>query len=81
MYSSIISMLHNSDDLKNKNNSVDNKIEINKEDNIVKFPVTEDIKAILTNENLFKIVVIMIAGLHKLQQTGNTDQIYIKLTV
>lgn len=81
MYSTFISMLHNSDNSKNKNNSVDNKIETNKEDNIVTPPVTEDIHAMLTSENLFKIVVIIIACLNKLHQAGNTDKMHFLLTL
>ncbi|VVC45615.1 Hypothetical protein CINCED_3A001046 [Cinara cedri] len=73
IYSTIISMLHNSDDSKNKNNSVDNKIETNKEDNITTSPVTEDIKVMLTNENLFKIVVTIIACLTKLHQADTKN--------
>lgn len=74
-------MLHNSDDSKNKNDSVDNQIETNKEDDMVSSPITEDLKAMFTNENVFKIVVIIIACLNKFHQTGNTDKIYLKLTV
>lgn len=81
MYSTFISMLHNSDNSKNKNNSVDNKIETDKVDNIVAPPVTEDIQAMLTSENLFKIVVIIIACLNKLYRAGNTNKMYFKLTV
>lgn len=71
MYSSIINILHNTDELKNKNSSDDNKIDIQKED--ITSSVKETIQAMCTNENVFKIVVIIIACLNKLHQSGNLD--------
>lgn len=63
--------MHNTDDLKNKNSSVDKKIDAQKED--VTSLVRETVQVMLTNENVFKIVVIIIACLNKLHQSGNSD--------
>lgn len=64
--------MHNSDDFNNKTSTVDKKMESNKED-ILTPSVKENIQVIFTNENVFKIVVIMIACLNKLHQTGMFD--------
>lgn len=62
--------MHNSDDLKNQVNSVDNEIESNKE-NILTSSVKENIQVILNNKNVFKIVIIIIACLNKLHKTDS----------
>jgi len=64
--------LHNSSNLKNQINSLDKEIESNKED-ILTSSVKENIQVILNNKNVFKIVVIIIACLNKLYQSGNFD--------
>lgn len=69
MYLSIINILHNTDDLKNTDNSIDKKIDVQKED--ITSLVKEIVQVMLTNENVFKIVVIIIACLNKLHQSGN----------
>jgi hypothetical protein len=71
MYSSIFDILHNTDDFKNKNGSDDKKIDIQKED--ITSSIQETVQAMLTNENVFKIVVIIIACLNKLHHSGNLD--------
>jgi len=66
--------LQNFDDFKNKINTADKKKEINKEDTIT--PLMNDtVQFFSINENIFKIVVIVIAFLNKLHQEGNTDYI------
>lgn len=67
--------MHNSDNFKNQINSIDKEIESNKED-ILTPSVKENIQVILSNKNIFKIVVIIITCLKKLHQTGNSDYIY-----
>lgn len=67
--------MHNSNEFKNKTSSADKKIETN-EENILTPLVKENIQVMLTNENVFKIVVIMIACLNKLHQTGMFDNFY-----
>lgn len=67
IYSSIISILQNFDDFKNKNNTADKKREINKEDTLTP-SVKDTIQFLSSNENIFKIVVIIIACLNKLHQ-------------
>jgi len=67
IYSSIISILQNFDDFKNKINGTDKKKEINKEDTIT--PLVKDtVQFFSNNENIFKIVVIIIAFLNKLHK-------------
>jgi len=68
-------MLHNYNDLKSKNNSINKNTESNKED-ILTSSVNENIQMISNNENLFKIVVTIIACLNKLHHTGNSNLIY-----
>lgn len=72
IYSSIISLLQNFADFENKTNTTDKKKEINKEDTLTP-SVKDTIQFLSTNENIFKIVVIIIACLNKLHKEGNTD--------
>lgn len=58
------------DGLNNKNSSDDKNKEMNKED-IFASSVKKNIQITLTNENIFKIVVILITCLNKLRHTGN----------
>jgi len=72
IYASIISLLQNFTDFKNKANTADKKKEINKEDTLTP-SVKDTIQFLSTNENIFKIVVIIIACLNKLHKEGNAD--------
>ncbi|XP_015380477.1 PREDICTED: uncharacterized protein LOC107174153 [Diuraphis noxia] len=67
IYSSIISLLQNFADFKNKINTADKKNEINKDDTLTP-SVKDTIQFLSTNENVFKIVVIIIACLNKLHK-------------
>lgn len=59
-----------------KNHSIDKKLGTSKEE-IITASVKENIQMTLSNENVFKIVVILISCLNKLLHTGNSKQIFL----
>lgn len=64
------------DNFEDKNNLIDKKSDSNKEE-ILTASVKENIQMTLSNENVFKIVVILISCLNKLHHTGNYILIFI----
>jgi len=66
--------LHDPDGIKNKNIAVDKAKESTAE-NIISSSNKENIETLFSNENIFKIVVILISCLSKLHRTGNLNQI------
>lgn len=59
------------DNFENKNNSTDKNLDTSKEE-ILAASVKENIQMTLSNENVFKIVVILISCRNKLLHTGNS---------
>lgn len=64
------------DNFEDKNNSIDKKLDTSKEE-ILTASVKENIQTTLSNENVFKIAVILISCLNKLLHTGNFILIFI----
>lgn len=64
--------MDNFDGLNNKNSADDKNKEINKEEMFAS-SVEKNIQITLSNENVFKIVIILITCLNKLRHTGNLN--------
>lgn len=58
-------------DVQNKNNSNQQKNEVKNDDNLKS--AQDTLQQILNNDNVFKIVIILIACLNKLHQSGNSN--------
>lgn len=61
-------------DVQNKNNSNQQKNETNNDDNLKS--TQDSLQQILNNDNVFKIIIILIACLNKLHQSGNSVYTY-----
>lgn len=68
--------MHHFDEFEDKNKSDDKKKEIDETD-ILTSSVKENLQVMFNNENVFKIVVIMISCLNKLHHAGNLNKLYI----
>lgn len=72
--------MHNYNEFENKNKADDKKKEIDEAD-ILTSSVKESLQVMFSNENIFKIVVIMMSCLNKLHHAGNLIQINLILII